>query len=717
MINNLYFNGKLSTETKNEITPKYLLEGEINSNAPNNYKSLKKQKQKTANKGTMIDKSITRNYKENINDTILNVFHKILYVDVNKINKRNKLNEKNIGDEVDNDYDMDKQNEKVINRNAYLWHRLINRNYNKLTKSDSIFILKKTTRKVKTPKNIMKSKKFNYFSIKKKKKRINSSKFYFELETLEENNKEYRETENKEPKLKKVKVVKKEKTYKNLANVKNIKKNRTKYYNIIQHKSKEKRKNIFENRLNNTVRSFKKDYIKNIKIGKPLPKLNIKKFRAKTKIKKKKVDINDNSSENNEISENSEITENNEISENNEENYINNKISNSFINSNNNNNNIIFPKKENNHFLKNEDIKNIFNSGANNNNSNNNININLNNNIEEKNEKTNRDKKLSIDMDFKEKDKERKYYAIIKKIVTTINFDLVESEFSLTKNLDKSKNINDNNNNNDNLNKNITDDISNADNSKNTNVNKNKKIKIEKEKEMNLFDKFIIEYRKKLYYERELRKANQKMSKLIDEENKKVNKYRKRYLKARKQKYISLFHQDKLNITNLDDNKIEDIKDGDKKKKRVGQTHFVGINLNSMQDIEKKKMEILYRIKHDIKYKISRGDINLSEMDNFNKFQDKINDLKKVYENFSINLYVKELEEFFSSFEDELSSKEKNKYDEDRINDYLRRLKEDFNEKNFMRKLYEQKLCKVIDFNKINNINTLNEGKNNEDMK
>ena len=33
-------------------------------------------------------------------------------------------------------------------------------------------------------------------------------------------------------------------------------------------------------------------------------------------------------------------------------------------------------------------------------------------------------------------------------------------------------------------------------------------------------------------------------------------------------------------------------------------------------------------------------------MDNFNKFQDKINDLKKVYENFSINLYVKELEEF-----------------------------------------------------------------------
>ena len=390
---------------------------------------------------------------------------------------------------------------------------------------------------------------------------------------------------------------------------------------------------------------------------------------------------------------------------------MNNKISNSHNERKNNNNNNT--NKENINFPKNDDIKNIIDSDENINN-NNNSNNNINNDYQNKNQKSN-GKILSFNMDFNELEKERRYFTIIKKIVTTINFDFAETELSLAKNKEKNKNSKDNNN--DNLNEGVSSNLNNIKNENNKNTNKKIKIiKVEKEKEMNLFDKFMIEYRKKLFYERELRKANQKMSEIIDEENKKINKFKKRYLKAKKQKYISLFHHENSIISNSIENKYEKYKYNEKKKRKVGSSHFVGINLNSMQDVEKKKMEILYRIKHDIKYKISRGDINLSEMDNFNKFQDKINDLKKVYENFSINLYVKELEEFFSSFEDELSTKEKNKYDEDRINNYLRRLKDDFNDKNFMRRLYEQKLCKVIDFNKINNINRLNETKNNEEM-
>ena len=120
-------------------------------------------------------------------------------------------------------------------------------------------------------------------------------------------------------------------------------------------------------------------------------------------------------------------------------------------------------------------------------------------------------------------------------------------------------------------------------------------------------------------------------------------------------------------------------------------------------------MELLYKIKHDIQYKISRGDINMNEMDNFNNFQDKINELRKEYEDFNIKTYVRQLEEYFFSFEEEISKNEKKKYDEDRINNYLRRLKEEFNDRFFMRQLHEQKLCKAVDFSDVNHINTLNE--------
>ena len=212
-----------------------------------------------------------------------------------------------------------------------------------------------------------------------------------------------------------------------------------------------------------------------------------------------------------------------------------------------------------------------------------------------------------------------------------------------------------------------------------------------------------------LFYERELHKENQKISKIIDEEDQKVNKFKKRY-KERKQKFASLFQQDNSIIDSEKEEEIEK-DEKNKKKKKFRISHFIGVNLKSIKDIEKKKMELLYKIKHDIKYKISRGEINMSEIDNFNKFQTKINGLKKEYEDFNIELYVKQLEEYFSSYEDEITNKERKKIDEDRINNYLRRLKDYFNDNDRLRRINEEKLCKVIDFHEINHINTLNDTK------
>ena len=239
------------------------------------------------------------------------------------------------------------------------------------------------------------------------------------------------------------------------------------------------------------------------------------------------------------------------------------------------------------------------------------------------------------------------------------------------------------------------------------NINSNpgvRKNMIIKKEELNLFDKFLIEYRKKLFNERELHKANQRLSQIVDEENKKINKFQKRYAKSKKHKYISLFHNITKKQNNLEENKEEEELNNNQRKKM--KSHFGEID--SLQDVEKKKMELLYKLKHDLKFKISRGEINTEEMDNFYNFQQNLNKLKEEYEHFNIYTYVRELEEYFSSFEDEILKNQRRKVEEDRINNYLHMINNDFHDKNFMRKLYRERLCKVIDFSEINHINFLN---------
>ena len=96
-------------------------------------------------------------------------------------------------------------------------------------------------------------------------------------------------------------------------------------------------------------------------------------------------------------------------------------------------------------------------------------------------------------------------------------------------------------------------------------------------------------------------------------------------------------------------------------KKKSRKSSFNDINVDSLQDIEKKKLEILYKLKNDIQNQINRGEIHFNEMENFNEFQKKINDLKNGLEVFDKKAYLKQLEDSFSSFE-ELMSKNKKKF-------------------------------------------------------
>ena len=140
-------------------------------------------------------------------------------------------------------------------------------------------------------------------------------------------------------------------------------------------------------------------------------------------------------------------------------------------------------------------------------------------------------------------------------------------------------------------------------------------------------------------------------------------------------------------------------------------------NINSIQDINKRKMELLFKFKHDLEFKLINGDIKSLEKLDFKDFMNKINStvLNNLDEQ-GINAYLDELEEFFNSFESDIHKMEKLKKDEERINVFRTNLVDniDFTEK--LRENTGKIFSNVIDFNLINHINELSlYGKNDKE--
>ena len=113
-----------------------------------------------------------------------------------------------------------------------------------------------------------------------------------------------------------------------------------------------------------------------------------------------------------------------------------------------------------------------------------------------------------------------------------------------------------------------------------------------------------------------------------------------------------------------------------KKKKKRKFFSFEGIDLTSVDAIEKKKKVFLNRIKEDIKYKINEGKYHLLELENFKHFEEAMNKfkLRNTSEIKKVKIYVNLVEKYLHYYQVELDNREKEKYDEDRINMFLRNL-------------------------------------------
>ena len=134
--------------------------------------------------------------------------------------------------------------------------------------------------------------------------------------------------------------------------------------------------------------------------------------------------------------------------------------------------------------------------------------------------------------------------------------------------------------------------------------------------------------------------------------------------------------------------------------------YFIGINKDSIKELEKKKEEILRAIKNNVNLKILKGEIRYSDMDNFLKFEKRMNayNINQIDNKKLLKLFEQE----FISFNEELEIITQKRKEERRINNFIDDMKFDIDNNNYIRNIQKKLFCNVFDFNEKYNINILN---------
>ena len=233
-------------------------------------------------------------------------------------------------------------------------------------------------------------------------------------------------------------------------------------------------------------------------------------------------------------------------------------------------------------------------------------------------------------------------------------------------------------------------------------------LKIKKKTQKNFYNKLMTNIRQQNKIKQEQFLMNKKISEFLNSFNKNDIKNDFKRNKKRKNKTSIIYNKNNINVQKKEEKKEfeKDIEENEYEKK-----YFWGIKIDSVKELEKKKEEVLLRLKNDIKYKIKEGIFNQSEMDNFLKFQKKINAL--TLEGNKNRVYIKQLEQYFNSFEEELKMHEEKKKNEKRINDFLDSMNFDLYRKQEMQKAIEKYFCHPIDYKYKNCINELSSVRNN----
>ena len=323
---------------------------------------------------------------------------------------------------------------------------------------------------------------------------------------------------------------------------------------------------------------------------------------------------------------------------------------------------------------------------------------------------------------FMKRLKEEKYRNVIKKMTSQrkvnkneycqLKLDL-NIENSSDENLEEEESGNDNDNNRSNH--------SNNSNSKNNDLTENEeyvekeinffgtKIRIKQnKKEKNLFRKYLKF--KKLKHKREIKQIKTKdilIKELehgalneneieIKEENNKKNKKNKKKIKIIKPK--------KRQSINYFINRLDGDYHSDSSVDDISINYFSDIDVTSLEEIEKRKEQLLLKFKNDILYKIKKMEMTYNEL---TVYEELVKRLKSYENNLSCKAYVKLLKKYFYNLDKQLGISEQRKKKEHRINYFLNTLIDDMDFLSLKKKKQEKVFCHVLDYNDINNIHEL----------
>ena len=216
----------------------------------------------------------------------------------------------------------------------------------------------------------------------------------------------------------------------------------------------------------------------------------------------------------------------------------------------------------------------------------------------------------------------------------------------------------------------IKEDISNKNldnnkNNKNNNNNKNKSPIKNKEEEENEIIEKIEENLEDEDNEEEGKKNSEDIRSTLAKNQ--LNKSNKFIEDRRFNSLNYLFSQKYKDQSQKDENNIE-------KETKEPNSPIKEVNINTIEDIEYKKNVLLYKMKEDIKSKIKEGKYDMNELENFNKFEDNINQYHLNHGSKDINQvkdYFLLLSKKFSEYQEIMNDKETRLIEQERINKFL----------------------------------------------
>ena len=129
---------------------------------------------------------------------------------------------------------------------------------------------------------------------------------------------------------------------------------------------------------------------------------------------------------------------------------------------------------------------------------------------------------------------------------------------------------------------------------------------------------------------------------------------------------------------------------------------FTNVNLESVEDIEYNKSVLLFKLREDIKFKISQGKCEMNELDEFSKFENRLNEYKINYnlkDAKKIKEYALLLLTKFNEYLELSTIREKRKTEETRVNKFMNDLNFELDFNIPMSRLVKGRKCSARNFN------------------